>query len=933
VSQKTAAGCESNRTAIVVTIAPLPSAPIVTPISYCIGNTAIALSAAASVGHTLNWYGTNATGGTASSIAPVPSTSNVGTLTYYVSQSNSSGCESPRAAIIVTINPTPNAPLVSSLIYCQNTTASALTAIATSGNSLSWYGTNATGGTASAVAPTPSTSIIGNTTYYVSQTNSFGCESPRAALTVSVNLTPPAPVVSPVSYCQYSNTSALSATTISNATLIWYGNNATGGVGSATAPTPSSASLGSTNYYVSQATGTGCESGRSLIVVTVNPNPTAPIVSNLNYCQNEVAPALVASASSGNILNWYGTNATGGTASVTAPVPSTLSVGSTSFYVSQTNSFGCESPRASITVNILPTPNAPVVSNVSYCQGASTLPISATASSNCTLNWYTSATGGSASANAPTPSSSILGTTNYYVSQTNIAGCESPRSLLSVVINSTPTTPIVSNVTYCQGINTSSLTASFTPGNSLLWYTQAVGGVGSTTAPIPSSLVIGSTNYYVSQKTPAGCESPRALIQVNIVANPTVTIAAQGPTTFCEGDSVKLLATASPNVFYQWFINGSLMSNTVNQPFMFVKASGLYTVQVVNTSGCSKVSNAVQVNVRTLPKTITASGPLTFCSGDSVILSVPLLTNVTYSWKYNNNNIINGFTNQLVVRQSGTYSVSIQDIFGCASNSIPVIVNVINNPIVNLSPLNAIVCEGASVNLTAISNIPGNYTWFLNNQIKPSITGASPSVTLPGSYKVQVTSAANCKGISNDITVQTVPLPTVQLPKVIKLTYGEEIKVTAITTNADKIAWSPVSVVSCVNCYTTIIAPTVTTTITATVFNTINCSSYDTMLVIVSCDPKFLFVPNLFSPNSDGENDFFYPRAKFDAFVPIMQVYNRLGELVFEKKDFKANNEQESWNGYYKGSLADPGVYQYFIKATCADGTLFEYKGDVTLIH
>jgi gliding motility-associated-like protein len=396
---------------------------------------------------------------------------------------------------------------------------------------------------------------------------------------------------------------------------------------------------------------------------------------------------------------------------------------------------------------------------------------------------------------------------------------------------------------------------------------------------------------------------------------------------------VKLVASASSNVSYQWFNNGVLMSNTANQSSMYVYSSGLYTAQVVNTNGCSAVSNSIQVFVKTLPKIISANGPLTFCSGDSVVLSVPLLTNVTYLWKFNNNNIINGYANQLIVRQSGTYSVSIQDIFGCASNSIPVVVTVNNNPLVNLTPLNATVCEGASVNLTATSNITGTYTWFFNNQITPSIIGANPSVTLPGSYKVQVTSAANCKGMSNDITVQTVPLPTVQLPKVIKLTYGEEIKVTAITTNADKIAWSPTNVVSCINCFTTIIAPTVTTTITATVFNNLNCSSYDTMLVIVSCDPKFLFVPNLFSPNSDGENDFFYPRAKFDAFIPLMQVYNRLGELVFEKKDFKANNEQDSWNGFFKGSLADPGVYRYFIKATCADGTLFDYKGDVTMIH
>ena len=932
VSQKTTAGCESNRSAIIVTTAPLPSAPVVAPIAYCQGNTAVALTAIASPGHTLNWYGTNATGGTASINAPIPSSSLVGTTTYYVSQTNSSGCESPRAAIIVTINPVPAMPVVSALIYCQNTSASALTAVASSGNTLNWYGTNATGGVASSIAPIPSTSAIGNLNYYVSQTNSFGCESPRAALSVSVNLTPPVPTVSPISYCQFASTVALTATTISNATLIWYGNNATGGVGSATAPIPTSTTLGTTNYYVSQTTGTGCESGRSLIVVTVNQNPTAPVVSNLNYCQNEIVPSLTAIASSGNSLNWYGTNATGGSASVTAPVPSTLNIGTTTYYVSQTNAFGCESNRASIVVAILPTPNAPGVSTVNYCQGASSLPLTATASSNCTLNWYTSAIGGISSSIAPTPSTASLGTTNYYVSQTNTAGCESPRVLISVVVNATPASPIVNNITYCQGVNTSSLNASFTPGNSLLWYTQAVGGVGSTTAPVPSSLLLGSTNYYVSQKTVAGCESPRALIQVNVVANPTVSIVAQGPTTFCDGDSVKLNATASSNVSFQWFNNGMPIINT-NQQQINVTTSGLYTVQVVNTNGCSAMSNAISINVRTLPKIITASGPLTFCSGDSVVLSVPLLTNVTYQWKFNSNNMINGFTNQIIVRQSGTYSVSIQDVYGCASNSIPVIVTVNNNPIVNLSPINTTVCEGASVNLTATTNISGNFTWFLNNQLISSIVGSTPSVVSPGSYKVQVTSAANCKGTSNSITVQTVPLPTVQLPKVIKLTYGEEIKVTAITTNADKIVWSPANVVSCFNCYTTIVAPTVTTTVTATVFNTLNCSSFDTMLVVVSCDPKFLFVPNLFSPNSDGENDFFYPRAKFDAFIPLMQVFNRLGELVFEKRDFKANNSEDSWDGYYKGSLADPGVYQYFIKATCADGTLFDYKGDITLIH
>ncbi len=84
---------------------PLPAAPTVTsPINYCQNNPASPLSATPASGGTLNWYGTNATGGTSSATAPTPSTATTGTTTYYVSQTVG-GCESPRAAIVVNVNP------------------------------------------------------------------------------------------------------------------------------------------------------------------------------------------------------------------------------------------------------------------------------------------------------------------------------------------------------------------------------------------------------------------------------------------------------------------------------------------------------------------------------------------------------------------------------------------------------------------------------------------------------------------------------------------------------------------------------------------------------------------------------------------------------------------------------------------------------------
>jgi glycosidase len=404
---------------------------VVSPVNYCQNATAVPLTA---TGTNLLWY-TVPTGGTGSPTAPTPATTTVGSTTYYVTQNT--GCESPRAPIVVNVTATTPAPTVTPTVtYCQNATATALTA---TGTNLLWY-TSPTGGVGSTTAPVPLTTTAGNSLYYVSQTQNCG-ESPRALITVTVNATPAAPAVtSPVTYCQNITAVALTAT---GTNLLWY-TASTGGTGSATAPVPVTTAAGNTIYYVSQSTNS-CEGARAAITVTVNPAPIAPTVTaTVNYCQNAAAVPLIAT---GTNLKWY-TVATGGTSSAAAPTPSTTVAGSTSYYVSQTNN-GCESPRATITVNVtalavLPT----VISTVSYCQNAVAIPLTATGTN---LLWYATATGGTGTANAPTPSTAVAGNTIYYVSQSNNCG-ESPRASITVTVVATPALATGLNVT---GITTS----------------------------------------------------------------------------------------------------------------------------------------------------------------------------------------------------------------------------------------------------------------------------------------------------------------------------------------------------------------------------------------------------------------------------------------------------------------------------------------------
>lgn len=130
---------------------------------------------------------------------------------------------------------------------------------------------------------------------------------------------------------------------------------------------------------------------------------------------------------------------------------------------------------------------------------------------------------GSTLASLPTTSNnSIVGTWSPAINNTATttytftpsAGVCPATATMTISINPTPAAPAVTTpVLYATGATTSQLTAT---GTNLLWYTSAVGGTGSTTAPTPSSAVSGSFSYWVSQTGANGCESPRSQITVSV---------------------------------------------------------------------------------------------------------------------------------------------------------------------------------------------------------------------------------------------------------------------------------------------------------------------------------------------------------------------------------------------------------------------------------
>jgi hypothetical protein len=231
------------------------------------------------------------------------------------------------------------APLasVTSISYCQNATATALSATASSGNTLKWYNV-ATGGSALSSAPVPNTTAPGTYTYYVSQSNSNNDESVRVAINVIVNGLPSTPVISAsgsTSFC-------------TGGSVVLSSSAVTGNTWSTAATTQTITATTSGTYSVIVTDTNGCTA--SSVGTTVNvSNAPAPTVSAsaTQACSGETVTLTSSTADS---YTWS-TGATTQTIQLTATGTAT---------VTTTNADACAGVGAStpITVTFTQTPSA-----------------------------------------------------------------------------------------------------------------------------------------------------------------------------------------------------------------------------------------------------------------------------------------------------------------------------------------------------------------------------------------------------------------------------------------------------------------------------------------------------------------------------------------------------------------------------------------------
>ena len=361
-----------------------------------------------------------------------------------------------------------------------------------------------------------------------------------------------------------------------------------------------------------------------------------------------------------------------------------------------------------MTVNPLPTPTITAGGPIAFCQGGS---VTLTCTAGTSYLW----SDGEVTQSITRSTSGI-----YTVTLTDANGCIGTSAPITITVNALPTPTITASgpITFCTG---GSVTLTCTAGSSYLW----------SDGEVTQSIIVTTSGTYTVTLTDAnGCVGTSAAITVTVNNGLVPTITAGGPTTFCQGGSVTL--TASAGATYLWSDGEVTQSITVT-------TSGNYTVNVTDINGCSGNSAATVVTVNPLPTpTITAGGPITFCQGGSVTLTCT--AGASYLWSDGE------VTQSITVNASGTYTVTLTDANGCVGTSAPitVTVNALPTPTIMASGPTTF-CTGGSVTLTCTAG--ASYLWS-DGEITQSII-----VTTSGTYTVTLTDVNGCVGTSAGITV------------------------------------------------------------------------------------------------------------------------------------------------------------------------------------
>ena len=433
---------------------------------------------------------------------------------------------------------------------------------------------------------------------------------------------------------------------------------------------------------------------------------------------------------------------------------------------------------------------------------------------------------------------------------------------------------------------------------------------------------------------------------INPIANTTVTF---DPKTACNELLVSFNVTKPFGTSFTMFF-GDGGSDTAQQPsFQHLYAlPNLYDpiIMLKDSTGCQAVFGGFgSVNVHgAVP--IFGSSKKKFCDTGMVNFtdysqeSRDLI--VKRNWDFGDGNATVTTTPTPVSHlytQPGLYVPTLTVTAGGCDQKFTDTIRVLATPAPIINSADGI-CRNLVVDFAGTLAVPPDtaitWKWDLGNGQTSDKQNVSVNYKDTGIYHITLlaSNSLGCKGdTAKNITI--FPLPAITIFGDTTLIAGGTGIAMPLTysANATGFNWTPATNLSCTDCANPFATPKFTTTYKVKVTDANGCISSRNVTLLVICNNKNFFIPNTFSPNNDGANDRFYPRGTGIDRIQALRIFNRWGELVFEKRNFPANDAASGWDGSYKGKSAVTDTYIYMIDIICENANIITYKGNVTLIR
>ncbi len=646
------------------------------------------------------------------------------------------------------------------------------------------------------------------------------------------------------------------------------------------------------------------------------------------------------------IVNWFWDFGDGKTQNFTSP-PFTHVYDTAGLFIIKltvTDSYGCTNTFINGTPLFITSPKAKFASKDTLtCRGANVLFTDSSSGTNLLYNWDFG-DGTFSTATNPIKNYAADGDYTVKLTVTDIIGCPNTftKNLYIKVHTVKASFTVNDSISSCTPFEVN-FTNTTTDLLSTAW-DFGDGGKSGSKSPTHYYAAPGTYRVKMLVNGPGLCEDSAFKTIIVYPATATLTymplagcsplpvtfhISTPGPVTYLwDFNDGTTLATTDSNVVYNYLLPGQFVPKVImeDQTGCQIPVTGIDTILITKSN----------VNFGADDSLYCGSGTVNF--SDSTISNASI---TSYNWSFGD-----GGTSALqnpshTYNTPGLYTVRliVTTANGCSDTAIKTnFIKVVANPSADITG-NLTFCVYNKLFVKGILLLPDTsaitWQWSFGNGKTASVQNPpSQSYDTAGSYPLRliVTNSSGCAD-TVDKTVIAYPLPAIEAGPNKTILVGSSVVIAPTGSPVIDYLWSPATGLSCTNCYTTVASPKNTTVYTIKVTDANGCVNMDNITVIVLCNEQNIFIPNTFSPNNNGVNDWFYPRGKGLFKIQSMRIFNRWGEMVFQKANLTPNDPLSGWNGRYNGKLLNADVYTYIIEIICENSEVLSFKGNITLIQ